>query len=245
MSQFKDKVAVVTGGGTGIGKAVVQALVAGGAKVVVVGRRTEPLDALAKEHAGAVAAYPADLAKVGAAKGAIEFAVKTYGGLDILVNNAGVGIIKPLVDTTEEDLDVLFSVNVKAVLTASREALPELTKRKGNIVNISSVVSQGVFPGSAAYSATKAAVDQITRTLAAELGPQGVRVNAVAPGMTETEMTAGMTDNKDMVAMVLSQTPLGRFGSTSDIASAVAYLASADAKWVTGQILQSSGGFLL
>jgi len=245
MSQFNEKVALVTGGGTGIGKAVTEALVAGGAKVVVVGRRSEPLDVLATEHPGSVAAFAADLGKPGSAKEAVAFAVKTFGRLDVLVNNAGVGIIKPLTDTTEEDLDLLLSVNVKAVLSTTREALPELVKRKGNVVNVSSVVSTGVFPGSAAYSGTKAAVDQITRALAAELGPQGVRVNAVAPGMTETPMTAGMGEDKAMMNMVVAQTPLGRLGDTRDIASAVTYLASGGAQWVTGQILQSSGGFLL
>ena len=131
------------------------------------------------------------------------------------------------------------------MLSLTREALPLLTKSNGSVVNISSVAGSGIFPMAAAYSATKAAVDHATRTLAAELGPVGVRVNAVAPGLTVTELSAGVRSNDELTQAVVAQTPLGRLGEPDEIADVVTFLSSRDARWVTGQVLQVSGGLLL
>ena len=132
---------------------------------------------------------------------------------------------------------------MRGVLITIREAIPHLAKSGGAVVNISSTLAQASTPGAAAYSGTKAAVERITSALAVELGPQGIRLNAVAPGLTKTDMSAGMPE--DMVDAMVAQTPLGRIGQPEDIARAVAFLASDDASWITGQVLQSSGGLML
>ena len=135
-------------------------------------------------------------------------------------------------------------MNVLGVLTTIREAIPHLSKSGGGaVVNISSTLAQASMPGAAAYSGAKAAVERITSALAVELGPQGIRVNSVAPGLTKTDMSAGVP--QEMVDGMIAQTPLGRIGQPEDIARAVAFLASDDASWITGQVLQSSGGLML
>lgn len=243
MSRFANKVALVTGGGTGIGRAVAKALVAEGAKVVVTGRRKEPLESLAQEHPDAVAVITTDVTEAGAPAKAVAFAVEKFGKLDVLVNNAGVGVLALLADTNDDQLRSVFGINVEGALITTREALPELTKSKGTVVNISSTLAQASFPGSAAYSGTKAAIERITSALAVELGPTGVRVNGVAPGVTQTDMSEGIPD--EVLQGFVSQTPLGRVGQPEDIARSVAFLASDDASWITGQTLQSSGGLML
>ncbi len=243
MSRFNDKVALITGGGTGIGKAVAEALVAEGAKVVVTGRREEPLKALAAEHPGAVEYTTADVAAPGGPAAAVNHAVEKFGRLDILINNAGVGILAPLVETNDDMLRTISAVNQEGVLIATREALPHLMQSGGNVVNISSTLARASFPGAAAYSASKAAVERITAALAVELGPQGVRINTVAPGLTRTDMSSDAPD--EMIQGMVAQTPLGRMGEVEDIARAVVFLASDDAAWITGQSLQASGGLML
>ena len=244
MSRFERKVALVTGGGTGIGRAVVESFVAEGGKVVVVGRRKEPLASLAAEHADAISIAEADVSKPEEVRNVVEMVTQDLGRLDTLVNNAGVGLLKPLVETTDEELSLLTEVNINGGLRLIRETLPLLTKGPGSIVNISSTLSAFSIPGTAAYAATKSAVDRFTRTLAAELGSVGVRVNAVAPGLTKTDMAVGAMDQA-MFDQMVAQTPLGRAGQPQDIAKAVLFLASDDAAWITGQVLQSSGGFML
>lgn len=194
MSRFERKVALVTGGGTGIGRAVVESFVAEGGKVVVVGRRKEPLASLAAEHADAISIAEADVSKPEEVRNVVEMVTQDLGRLDTLVNNAGVGLLKPLVETTDEELSLLTEVNINGGLRLIRETLPLLTKGPGSIVNISSTLSAFSIPGTAAYAATKSAVDRFTRTLAAELGSVGVRVNAVAPGLTKTDMAVGAMD---------------------------------------------------
>lgn len=244
MSRLNGKIALVTGGGTGIGKAIVEAFVAEGAKVVITGRREAPLKALASAHPDAIAYVTADVAKPGDPKRALEFTQETFGKLDILVNNAGTFNGKPLVETTDEEIALLTSVNFNGLVSTTREAIPFLLETKGSVLNVSSVAGKGVW-GAAVYSATKAAVDQLTRVLAAELGPQGIRVNVVAPGMTETDMATDLLQVDEVVQGTVAQTPLRRIGRPEDIAGAALFLASDDASWVTGQLLQASGGLLL
>jgi len=243
MSRFANKVALVTGGGTGIGRAAAKALVAEGAKVVVTGRREEPLKQLAGEHPDAVRYVTTDVTEKGAPAAAVRFVIEQFDRLDVLVNNAGVGTLAPLVDLDDDALEQTLSVNVRGLLITTREAIPHLSKRGGAVVNISSTLAQASMPGASAYSGTKAAVERITSALAAELGPQGIRLNSVAPGITETDMSAGIP--QEMLDGMIAQTPLGRLGRPEDIARAVVFLASDDASWITGQVLQSSGGLML
>lgn len=239
----QDKVAFVTGGGTGIGRAVALALRAGGAQVVVGGRREAPLRELAVQEG--IEWVGVDVSDPGQVAASIERVLELHGRLDILVNNAGVYSVAPLEETSEESLQLLWEVNVAGVLRVSRAALPALRESRGAIVNISSIVARGVFPGAVAYSASKAAVEHATRVLAAEVGPQGVRVNAVAPGPTETPMTEHLLADSGTVAALAGQTPLGRIGRPEDVAPAVVFLASPAASWVTGEVLSAAGGLTL
>jgi len=245
MSTFQGKVALVTGGGSGIGKSVAETFAREGAKVVVTGRRLDPLQALSARYPESIAFVQADVTKSGDARKAVDFTVEKFGRLDVLVNNAGTFVHKPLVETTDEDIAHVFAVNVSGVLAFSREAVPHLQKVKGNIVTISSAVGTGVMPNSSAYSGTKAAVDHISRVLAVELGPVGIRVNVVSPGVTKTDMAAPLLQDDGFTAGIVGQTPLGRIGLPEDIANVVSLLASDKAGWVTGQVVTASGGLLL
>ena len=243
MSRFANKVALVTGGGTGIGRAVAEDLVAEGARVVITGRREEPLKQLANEHPNAVRHVTTDVTEKGAPADAVRFVIEQFDRLDVLVNNAGVGTLAPLIELDDDALHQVLGVNVQGVLITTREAIPHLSKNGGAVVNISSTLARASMAGAAAYSGSKAAVERITSALAVELGPQGIRVNTVAPGVTKTDMSASAP--QEMIDAMVAQTPLGRLGQPEDIAKAVAFLASDDASWITGQVLQSSGGLML
>ena len=243
MSRFTNRVALVTGGGTGIGRAVAKALVAEGAKVVVTGRREEPLKQLAAEFPELVRYITMDVTEKGSPANAVRFVIEQFGRLDILVNNAGVGVLGPLVELDDDAIRQTFSVNVEGVLITTREAIPSLAKNGGSIINISSTIARVSMPGTTAYAGAKASVERITASLAVELGPQGIRVNAVAPGVTKTDMSDSIP--QEMIEGMVAQTPLGRIGQPEDIARAVTFLASDDASWITGQVLQSSGGLML
>ena len=243
MSRFTNKVALITGGGTGIGRAVAKALVAEGARVVVTGRREKPLAQLAAEFPDAVRYITTDVTEKGAPANAVRFVIEQFERLDILVNNAGMGALAPLVELGDDAIQQTFAVNVESVLIATREATAALAKNRGAVVNISSTLAQVSMPGTAAYAGSKAAMERITSALAVELGPQGIRVNCVAPGVTKTDMSDAVPE--EMIAGMVAQTPLGRIGEPEDIARAVAFLASDDASWITGQVLQSSGGLML
>ena len=243
MSRFANKVALITGGGTGIGKAIAEALVAEGAKVVVTARREQPLKQLAADHPQAVRYITTDVTEKGAPAKAVRFVTEQFDRLDILINNAGVGAVAPLVELDDEAIQRTYGVNVQGALITTREAIPHLSKNGGSVINISSTLAQASMSGAAAYSGSKAAIERLTSALAVELGPQGIRVNSVAPGLTKTDMSDGVP--QEMIDGMVAQTPLGRIGQPEDIAKAVAFLASDDASWITGQVLQSSGGLML
>jgi NAD(P)-dependent dehydrogenase (short-subunit alcohol dehydrogenase family) len=243
MLRFTNKVALVTGGGTGIGRAVAKALVAEGARVVVTGRREEPLKQLAAEFPDSVRYITMDVTEKGAPANAVRFVIEQFQRLDVLVNNAGMGALGPLAELGDDAIQQTFAVNVEGVLITTREAIPSLSQKGGAVVNISSTLAQASMPGTAAYSGSKAAMERITSALAVELGPQGIRVNAVAPGVTKSDMSD--TVPQEMLDGMVAQTPLGRMGQPEDIARAVVFLASDDASWITGQVLQSSGGLML
>lgn len=246
MKRLDGKVAVVTGASLGIGAGIAERLSVDGAAVVVnYGRNKDTAEALvAKLRAGGgkAVAVQADVRDRAQVSKLIATAVTEFGRLDVLVNNAGVYEFRPLEAIDETHYDRQFDINVKALLFTTQEAVKAFGPEGGAIINISSVVGAAPVPNGSVYSATKAAVDALTKSLAAELGPRNIRVNAVAPGMVESEGLREMDASGDFRKYVLSTTPLGRLGTPGDIAGAVAYLASADGDWVTGQVLTVSGG---
>jgi len=173
----------------------------------------------------------------------MDAAVSEFGGLDILVNNAGVYEFLPLDHITEAHFDRMFNLNVRGLLFATQAAASAIGQRGGSIINIGSMASQAPPPAASVYSATKAALDAITRSLAVELGPRKILVNAVLPGPVETEGVKSMGgDGDQFIAQLVSRTPLGRIGQPKDIATVVSFLASEDAGWITGQIIPVAGG---
>lgn len=242
------KVAVVTGASKGIGAAIARQLAADGAAVVVnYSASKSGADKVVAEITGAggqAIAIQADMQKAAEIDRLFAQAKQAFGQLDILVNNAGIYGFSPVESVTTEFYGKLFNVNVLGLLLASQAAVKLFDAAGGSIVNISSVVSLLGFPNASVYAGTKGAVDAITRSLAKELGPRGIRVNAVNPGMVETEGThsAGITGS-EMRKQVEAMTPLGRIGKPQDIAAAVAFLASPESSWITGQCLTIDGGF--
>jgi 3-oxoacyl-[acyl-carrier protein] reductase len=247
MPKLTGKVAVVTGASKGIGAEIARQLAADGAAVVVnYSSSREGADRVVADIAkagGKAVALQANLAKPEEVSRFFAEAKKALGPLDILVNNAGIYEFMPLDQVTPEHYHKQFDLNVLGLILASQEAARQFGDRGGSIVNISSVVARAAIPGATVYAATKAAVNSITLTHAAELGPRKIRVNAVNPGMVETEGThsAGITES-DMRKQVEAATPLGRIGQPGDIAPAVAFLASDAAAWITGETLYISGG---
>ena len=244
MRGLTGKVAIVTGGSRGIGAAIAKRLAKDGA-IVIVGynRKAESGAQIVAEieaAGGEAEAIQANIAHRDQIQRLIEGTVENYGRLDILVNNAGVAEFLPLETITETHYAHQFDVNVRGLLFTTQEAARHLGAG-GRIINLSSGAAQAAPPGTSVYSATKAAVEAITKSHAAELGPRGITVNAVAPGLTVTEMLDAVIPAPIQQAMI-GNTPLRRLGTPEDIADAVAFLASEDARWITGQILGVSGG---
>lgn len=246
MSKLSGKVAIVTGASKGIGAAVAKSLAALGASVVVNYASSKEgavkvVEAIAAAGGKAVA-VKGDVSEAADARAIVEAAIENYGRLDVLINNAGVYEMKPLEEITAEHFHAIFDIDVLGLLLISKEAAKHLGKG-GSIVNIGSAVTRITPPGSAVYTAAKGAVDAITGVLARELGPKGIRVNSVNPGMVETEgsRSAGYIGSS-FQDWIVGQTPLGRIGQPQDIASVAAFLATEDAGWLTGQQLIASGG---
>jgi 3-oxoacyl-[acyl-carrier protein] reductase len=246
MSKLTGKVAVVTGASKGIGAGIAEALAAEGASVVVnyasSKEGAEAAVARIKASGGQAIAVRGDVTKQADAQAIIDSAIKQFGRLDILVNNAGVYGFQPLEEITEDEFHRHFNLNVLGMLWATQAASKHMGEG-ASIINIGSVVSRLTPPGSAVYTGTKGAVDAITGVLARELGPRKIRVNALNPGIVETEGThsTGIIGS-DFEKSAVAQTPMGRMGQPSDIASVAVFLASDDAGWLTGEQLVAGGG---
>jgi 3-oxoacyl-[acyl-carrier protein] reductase len=242
------RVAVVTGASKGIGAAIARALAGEGAAVVVnYSSSKEGGEKVAKDITalgGRAIAAQANIAVQGDVERLFADTKSAFGRLDILVNNAGIYEAAPLEKVTEEIFHRHFNLNVLGLLFATQGATRLFDAAGGSIINISSLVSTLGFPEFAVYSGTKGAVDAITRSLAAELGPRRIRVNAIRPGMVETEgiRSAGIAES-EMRKQVEKQTPLGRIGQPQDIASMAVFLASEDSSWITGETFVISGGY--
>lgn len=247
MGKLANKVAVVTGASKGIGAGIAKGLAAEGASVVVnyalSKAGAEQVVAEIVKNGGKAIAVQGDVAKAADVKRIFEETKKVYGKLDVLVNNAGVYQFSPLGEVSEEQFHRLFNTNVLGVLLATQEAEKLFGAEGGSVINIGSAVTEIYPAASTVYTGTKGAVDAITRVLAKELGPKKIRVNAINPGMIETEGThsAGFIGS-DFQTNMEATAPLGRIGQTDDITPIAVFLASADSGWLTGELLVASGG---
>src|SRR6185295_3516383 len=247
MSKLKDKVAIVTGASKGIGASIAKHLADEGAAVVVnYASSRDGADRVVAEitrRGGKAIAVQADVARPVDIERLFSEATRAFGPLDILVNNAGIYEFSPLEDVTEAHFHKQFDLNVLALLLASKEALKHFGPAGGSIVNISSFASTLTPANTSVYSATKAAIDAITRSLAKVLGPRKIRVNTINPGIVETEgvHAAGLHES-DFRKQIEAQTPLGRIAQTQDVAPAVVFFASRDSGYITGETMLITGG---
>jgi NAD(P)-dependent dehydrogenase (short-subunit alcohol dehydrogenase family) len=242
---LRDKVAVLTGASRGIGEAIARAYIASGAKVVLAARKAEALEAVKRSLGDAAAAIPAHTGNEEACQHLVDAAVERFGRVDVLVNNAATNpYFGPLLDADEGAWRKTFEVNLQGYFWMARAVARHLQARgaPGAIVNVASVVALEAAPFQGVYAMTKAAVLSLTKTLAFELAGQGIRVNAIAPGLVDTRFASAITQNETLVAEVLRKTPLGRVARPEEIAGAAVYLASDAASYVTGHTLVVDGG---
>lgn len=247
MSRLSGKVAVVTGASKGIGAAIARAYGSEGASVVV-NYRSDKAGAEAvvediQKSGGKAIAVEGDLAKRSAVQKLFAETKRAFGQVDVLVNNAGIYEFRPLEEIDEAHFHKHFDLNVLGLLFATQEAAKNFNGAGGSVINISSIGALTPGPTASVYSATKGAVDVITRALAHELGPRKIRVNSLSPGFTETEGTQSLQDG--VADSLVRRTPLGRPGQPEDIAKAAVFLASDDAAWITGEIVPVGGGIRL
>jgi NAD(P)-dependent dehydrogenase (short-subunit alcohol dehydrogenase family) len=245
---FADRVAIVTGAGSGIGRAVARALADAGAQVLGVGRRRLALESTAA-GSDRIAPHAADITAPGAAQEIVTAAVERWGRLDVVVNNAGATRLLPLAEITPADLGLLWDLNVTAPSLLAQAALPHLRRTRGSIVNVSSTYGHRPIAGAGHYAASKAAVEHLTRSWAVELAPDGIRVNCLAPGPTESEALAAAGLSGDVIERVKAdearRIPLGRRGDPAEVAAWILRLAEPATTWLTGQVLTMDGGLEL
>jgi len=241
---MKNKIAIVTGGGSGLGFAIAEKFVQNGIETIIAGRNKEKLDAAAEKLGALCHAIRCDVADLGSIPGFVQGVVEQYGQIDILVNNAGTNMKKEFAEVTDEEFQQVITTNLSAVFSMSREVVKNMLQNGGgSIINISSMAAQYGLPKVIAYSASKTAIDGMTRAMAVELSPKGIRVNAIAPGFIYSDMTAkALNSDPERKAKVFGRTPMGIMGQPADIGDAAYFLVSDAAKFITGVVLPVDGG---
>lgn len=237
-------VAIVTGGGSGIGLAIAEKLVGSGITTVIVGRDEAKLTAAREKLGEGCMPLQGDLTDLASIPGMVDQIYRKYGRIDVLVNNAGINMKKEFTEVADEDFQRILLTNVTAVFALSREvAKCMINQGKGSIINISSMASQYGIPKVIAYTASKSAIEGMTRAMAVDLSPRGIRVNCIAPGFIATDMSAKALDSDpERKQRVLSRTPMGMLGSPGDVGEAALFLASDAARYITGVVLPVDGG---
>lgn len=238
------KIAIVTGGGSGLGFAIAERFTQNGITTIIVGRDREKLDKAKKILGDLCYVKTCDVSNLASIPAFVNDIVQQFGQVDILVNNAGINQKKEFTEVTDEEFNSVITTNLSAVFSMSREVVKHmLPGNSGCIINISSMAAQYGLPKVIAYSASKTAIDGLTRAMAVELSPKGIRVNAIAPGFIYSDMTAKALDSDpERKAKVFGRTPMGHMGQPSDIGDAAYFLASDAAKYITGVVLPVDGG---
>lgn len=238
------KIAIVTGGASGIGLAIAEKFVQNNIRTVIVGRNQERLDCAKEKLGGLCEPVKYDLSVLSGIPRLVADLTQRLGDIDILVNNAGINLKKNFTEVTDEEFQKILLTNLTAVFALSREVVKNMLKKKtGVIINISSMAAQYGLPRVIGYSASKTAIEGMTRAMASELSPQGIRVNCIAPGFIETDMTAvALNSDPERKNKAISRTPMGKMGTPGDIGEAALFLSSEGAKFITGVVLPVDGG---
>ena len=239
------KIAIVTGGGSGIGLAITERFVQNNIHTIIIGRDQEKLSAAVKQFGELCESVQGDLNDLASIPKLVNSIAQKHGHIDILVNNAGINMKKEFTDVTDEDFQKIILTNLTAVFSLSREVVKCMLDKhvKGSIINISSMASQYGIPKVIAYTASKSAIEGMTRAMAVELSPKGIRVNCIAPGFIATDMSAkALNNDPERKGKALGRTPMGELGQPSDIGDAAVFLGSVAAKYITGVVLPVDGG---
>ena len=243
---LEGKVAIVTGAGRGLGKAISLGFAGAGADVVVCSRTPEQLKGTAeeiKQHGRRTLAVPTDITKKADVDNLVQKTIDEFDKIDILVNNAGTGVILPLIDQEEDDWDLVMNTNLRGYYLCSRAVAKKMIERKsGNIINIASIRGIEAYPGRASYCVSKAGVIMLTKVMAVEMVGYNIRANAIAPGFVKTELTMPSWEDPETRQKLTAKIPMGRWGEMDEIASAALFLASDASSFVTGHTLVVSGG---
>ena len=242
--RLKDKTAIITGGGTGIGLATARAFYQEGAKIILFGRRKEKLEKAVEKLGGSAIIVQGDMTNNNDLDQLINETLHNFKKIDILVNNAGLFNGSPLHEISDSQWDEIMDINIRSVFQLTRRVLPAMLSQKyGSIIHISSILGLIAVPQVAAYNVSKGALNQFSRSIAVEYGSSGIRSNSICPGLIATDMTADLMKDADLMKEWSKEYPIGRFGKPEDVANACLYLASDESSFVTGITLPVDGGF--